>query len=94
MENLLKLIFLFVQIADFNELERDQIVCAASGKIFLQPKDVRETVEIKANWGRARRKYGTRATDIEVMTMPNPRVDVSTSTEYGIISHPWTYVLI
>lgn len=34
-------------------------------------------VEIKANWGRARKQYGRHATDIVVATKQNPGVDVS-----------------
>ena len=46
-------------------------------KTFLKPKDSQQNVEIKANWGRARKQYGPRATDIVVATHKNPTVDVS-----------------
>ena len=43
----------------------------------MQPKDSRQHVEIKANWGRARKQYGPNATDIVVSAKLNPEVDVS-----------------
>ena len=43
----------------------------------MQPKDSRQNVEIKANWGRARRQYGPNATDIVVSAKMNPEIDVS-----------------
>jgi hypothetical protein len=34
-------------------------------------------VEIKANWGRARKQYGPQATDLVVSAQKNMQVDVS-----------------
>ena len=45
----------------------------------MQPKDSRQNVEIKANWGRARKQYGPNATDIVVSAKMNPEIDVSPS---------------
>ena len=59
-----------------SEIERDQLLCAGY-KGFMQPKDARQNVEIKANWSRARKQYGPAATDITVSTNKNPQVDVS-----------------
>ena len=49
---------------DLSELERDQLVCVSPSKQFLMPKEARQEVEVKANWGRARKKYGPSATDL------------------------------
>ncbi|XP_064634273.1 doublecortin domain-containing protein 1-like isoform X2 [Lineus longissimus] len=64
------------QIGRFGEIERDMLLCVSMGKPYMKPRDVKEDIEIKANWSRARKKYGPRATDIEVFTNKNPRVDV------------------
>ena len=46
-------------------------------KNFLQPKESKVMIEVKANWGRARKKYGPAATDLVVHADRNPQVDVS-----------------
>ncbi len=71
--NLKSIIF---QFQDVSEIERDQLLCAGY-KGFMQPKDARQNVEIKANWSRARKQYGPSATDITVSANKNPHVDVS-----------------
>jgi hypothetical protein len=53
-------------VEDFDEMERDQIVCVSSGKKFLQPQESQQLIEIKANWGRACKAYGKHSTDIVV----------------------------
>ena len=65
------------QIDDVNELERDQIACVSAAKQFMLPKESQQTVEVKANWGRARKQYGPSATDIMVTTQNNQNVNVS-----------------
>ena len=67
-----------LQINDVSEIERDQLLCVGH-KGFMQPKDSRQNVEIKANWGRARKQYGPNATDIVVSAKMNPAIDVSLS---------------
>ena len=67
-----------LQINDVSEIERDQLLCVGN-KGFMQPKDSRQNVEIKANWGRARKQYGPNATDIVVSATMNPTIDVSSS---------------
>ena len=54
-------------------------MCASSGKTYMKPKDASQYVEIKANWGRARKQYGPKATDVMVRAQYNPRVDVSSN---------------
>ena len=44
----------------------------------MMPKEGRmQQVEVKAQWGRARKKYGPNATDIVVTSRTNDRVGVS-----------------
>ncbi|KAJ8298661.1 hypothetical protein KUTeg_022721, partial [Tegillarca granosa] len=50
-------------IENFNDIERDQLLCASPGKSFQKPQGTREGIEIKANWSRARKQYGPQATD-------------------------------
>ena len=47
------------------------------------PKEGRQEVEVKANWGRARKRYGPGATDIVVMSRKNDVVGVS---EWNFVS--------
>lgn len=65
-----------VLASDMSDLERDQIVCVSATKQFMMPKESRQTIEVKANWGRARKRYGPRATDIMVRANANDNVDV------------------
>ena len=43
----------------------------------MQPAFQRVNIEVKANWGRARKLHGKRATDVIVDVEKNPKVDVS-----------------
>ena len=69
--------FVFFQIGDMSEVERDHLLCVSYTKTFMRPKESNQNVEIKANWGRARKQYGPRATDIIIKTMRKKEVDVS-----------------
>ena len=62
---------------DIGELDKDQLVCAATSKQFMLPKEGQQEIEIKANWGRARKQYGPNATDIVVTTRQNNTIGVS-----------------
>lgn len=46
------------------------------GKPFSKPKNAIDGIEIKANWGRARKQYGPSATDLVVSAPVNPTVNV------------------
>ena len=71
---------LLFQVNELSELSRDQLVCVSPSKQFLVPKDSRMLVEIKANWGRARKQYGPNATDLVITANKNPQIDVSLLT--------------
>ena len=81
-------ICLIFQIDDFNSLERDQLVCVASDKHFLRPKESQQVIEIKARWGRARKQYGPHATDIVVTSSKNPEVDVDPFGPSNLTARP------
>ena len=61
---------------EFADIERDQLLCAATSKSFLRPKETQQMVDVKANWGRARRHYGPGATDIVVTSQKNRQIEV------------------
>ncbi len=72
-----------------NEIERDQLLCAAGSRGFVQPRENKQHVEIKANWSRTRKRYGPTATDLVVSTNKNPEIDVSVArrmTSSGSVS--------
>ena len=62
---------------DFEELERDQLVCVSVGNKFFEPHENLRQVHVKAQWGRARKRYGPHSTDIVVEAQRHPHVDVS-----------------
>ncbi|XP_041366917.1 doublecortin domain-containing protein 1-like [Gigantopelta aegis] len=65
-----------IPITSFDDLERDQLICISPIKTFKRPKGHILDIEVKANWGRARRKYGPAATEVMVTSAANPKVDV------------------
>ena len=65
------------QLEEFADIERDQLLCVGATRTFLQPRESKQMVEIKANWGRARKQYGPQATDLVVSSLKNTQVDVS-----------------
>ena len=65
------------QIEFIDEIQPEQLLCVSSGKPFIKPQSLRTTVEVRANWGRARKQYGPQATDIGVSIEKNPKVNVS-----------------
>ncbi|XP_013404290.1 uncharacterized protein LOC106169385 isoform X2 [Lingula anatina] len=64
------------QISDFDEIKRDMILAVSTGKGFLKPRDSSVNVEVKANWGRARKQYGPKATEIMVKHTRDMNIEV------------------
>ncbi|XP_071477073.1 doublecortin domain-containing protein 1-like [Diadema antillarum] len=63
-------------IEAFDDVQRDEVVCATSGEAFKGAKGSRNQVEVKANWSRARKKDGESATDIMVTANTHPVIEV------------------
>lgn len=63
-------------VENLSEVTRDQLLCVSAAKQFQLPRDSRQAVEVKANWGRARKQYGPQATDIMVVAKGNQHVNV------------------
>ncbi|XP_046543933.1 doublecortin domain-containing protein 1-like [Haliotis rubra] len=63
-------------IETYEDIERDQLLCASTGKAFKKPRVQMLDVEVKASWGRAHGAYGPSATDVRVDAKGNPKVDV------------------
>ncbi|KAK7477194.1 hypothetical protein BaRGS_00031579, partial [Batillaria attramentaria] len=63
-------------IETIDDINSEQLLCVSTGKTFTQSQSQRTTVEVRANWGRARKQYGPQATDIGVTVNKNPKVDV------------------
>ena len=74
--------FCLFQVSDLSELERDQLVCVSPNRQFLMPKEARQEVEVKANWGRARKKFGPSATDVIVSAKKQRGVGVSDNNSF------------
>lgn len=66
---------IILQVEEWNQVERDQLLCISHNKNYVAPKSKSE-VEIKANWGRARKQFGPTATEITISAARNPGVDV------------------
>ncbi|KAK3103714.1 hypothetical protein FSP39_021266 [Pinctada imbricata] len=64
------------KIEKFCDINRDGLYCVSMGKPFTRPRGMYETVQIKANWSRARKQYGPGATDLVVKEIVNPKVNV------------------
>ncbi|XP_059150633.1 doublecortin domain-containing protein 1-like [Physella acuta] len=64
------------RVQSFDEIQRDQLLCVSTGKSFMQMVQEKVNIEVKANWGRARKQYGSKATDVVVQVQKNARVDV------------------
>jgi len=67
-------------VEDFDNIVRDQVLCASSGRRFIPPQESQQMVEVKANWGRMNRKYGRHSTDIIVETRRSYTVEVRSIT--------------
>lgn len=76
------------QILEFQDLERDQLVCVSVGEAFTKAKEVHAQVEVRANWGRARRMYGAKATEVAVLSRPNAAVGVDPFGPPGLVRRP------
>ncbi|KAL8603779.1 hypothetical protein ACOMHN_058514 [Nucella lapillus] len=64
------------KVETMDDIQPEQLLCVSSGKPFVRPQGLRTTVEVRANWGRARKQYGPEATDIAVSAEKNPKVNV------------------
>lgn len=69
-------IFVF-QITEYKDIKKDQLLCVSTGKPFKHTQTSRLDVEIKANWSRAHKQYGSTSTDVQVEAPDNPKVNVS-----------------
>lgn len=67
----------FFQVEAFDDITSEQLICVSTGKSYIRPQSQNNIVEIRANWGRARKQHGPQATDLCVTVSKNPNVDVS-----------------
>jgi len=76
-----------LQVEDIVTLERDEIVCVSSHKRFVRPQESQRFVELKANWGRACKQRGHRASDV------NSVLFVTTGQSHSTVNNtttlPW-----
>lgn len=63
-------------VTDFDQVERDQILCISANRKFLQPEESQQLIEIKANWARSCKAYGPNSTDIVVESPMNKKIIV------------------
>lgn len=76
------------RINKFDEINKDELLCVSMGKPFSKPKNAIDGIEIKANWGRARKQYGPSATDLVVSAPVNPTVNVDPFGPPGLALPP------
>ncbi|XP_045681380.1 doublecortin domain-containing protein 1 isoform X1 [Phyllostomus hastatus] len=53
-------------IHSWDDIERDMIICVSPGRGFITQKELKQLMEIRANYARIRRQQGPEATDIVV----------------------------
>ncbi|XP_072873618.1 doublecortin domain-containing protein 1 isoform X2 [Chlorocebus sabaeus] len=53
-------------IQSWDDIERDMVICVSMGHGFKTPKELKQLMEIRANYVRIRRQQGPQATDIMV----------------------------
>ncbi|XP_045049982.2 doublecortin domain-containing protein 1 isoform X1 [Desmodus rotundus] len=53
-------------IQSWDDIERDMVICVSPGRGFITQKELKQLMEIRANYARIRRQQGPEATDIVV----------------------------
>ncbi|XP_072277958.1 doublecortin domain-containing protein 1 isoform X2 [Pyxicephalus adspersus] len=61
-------------VTSFNDIKKDMMVCVSTGEPFLTKKTSRDQINMRANYARIRKKYGSGATDVIIST---PKVYIS-----------------
>ncbi|XP_020940949.1 uncharacterized protein LOC100517025 isoform X4 [Sus scrofa] len=51
-------------IHSWDDIERDMVICVTTGHGFITPKELKQLVEVRANYARICRQQGPQATDI------------------------------
>ena len=74
---------------DFDEIQKDEVLCVSTGKRFKPTQTSKLDIEIKANWSRAHKQYGKTATDVTVHTASHPKINVSTSSVSCLFEQIW-----
>ncbi|XP_007941506.2 doublecortin domain-containing protein 1 [Orycteropus afer afer] len=53
-------------IQSWDDIERDMVICVSMGRGFVMQKELKQLMEVRANYARVRRQEGPQATDIAV----------------------------
>uniref|UniRef100_A0A671EK97 Doublecortin domain containing 1 n=1 Tax=Rhinolophus ferrumequinum TaxID=59479 RepID=A0A671EK97_RHIFE len=53
-------------IQSWDDIERDMVICVSTGHGFITQKELKQLMEVRANYARIRRQQGPEATDIVV----------------------------
>uniref|UniRef100_A0A8C5Z3G1 Doublecortin domain-containing protein n=1 Tax=Marmota marmota marmota TaxID=9994 RepID=A0A8C5Z3G1_MARMA len=54
-------------IQSWDDIERDMVICVSMGHDFITHKELKQVVEVRANYARIRRQLGPQATDLVVL---------------------------
>ncbi|XP_045413671.1 doublecortin domain-containing protein 1-like [Lemur catta] len=54
-------------VQSWDDVERDMVICASTGHGFITQKELKQQLEVRANYARIQRQQGLQATDIVVM---------------------------
>ncbi|KAG8510757.1 Doublecortin domain-containing protein 1, partial [Galemys pyrenaicus] len=54
-------------IRSWDDIERDMVMCVSAGDSFVTQKELKQVMEVRANYSRIRRLQGPQATDIVVL---------------------------
>ncbi|XP_054998533.1 doublecortin domain-containing protein 1 [Sorex araneus] len=59
-------------IQSWDDIERDMVICVSKGQGFITQKELKQLVEIRANFSRIRRLHGLQAT--EIVALPSTKL--------------------
>nr|XP_012641261.1 doublecortin domain-containing protein 5 isoform X4 [Microcebus murinus]XP_020142122.1 doublecortin domain-containing protein 5 isoform X4 [Microcebus murinus] len=54
-------------VQSWDDIERDMVICASTGHGFITQKELKQQLEVRANYARIQRQHGPQATDTVVL---------------------------
>ncbi|XP_044114945.1 doublecortin domain-containing protein 1 isoform X2 [Neovison vison] len=80
-------------IHSWDDIERDMVICVSTGHGFITQKELKQLMEVRANYARIRRQQGPDATNITVsqphkLQLPERRLSSSTCKPKAVIERP------
>ncbi|XP_014639212.1 PREDICTED: doublecortin domain-containing protein 5 [Ceratotherium simum simum] len=67
----------------WDDIKRDMVICVSTGHGFITQEELKQRMEVRANYARIRRQHGPQATDVVVLPsakLPSPERKLSSPT--------------